>query len=287
MAQNRKLLASELHKQPKRSFRHRVTLVNSINDCWAADLVDMGTSLIDDGYRYILTVIDCLSRFAWVVPLKRKTKDLTAEAFKSIFRVANVKPNYIWTDRGREFNEKTIGVPIHFAYGPVKVGMIERFNKTLKNRMWFELTSLDSENWIKILPDIVKDYNDTIHSSIGVTPRKAWSGGDKMEKILLEKQHLKALKNKYKWENNGFNQNKPLSKQAFKINDRVRTVVPPPKSGDMFKKGYKPQWSSEIYVVTDAMRSSDGVWMYKIKAADSDRSLSQHFYNEELQKSAF
>jgi hypothetical protein len=285
-ASKQKQLARELHKQPKRTFRHRITVANGINDVWAADLVDMG-SLTDRGFRYILTVIDVLSRHGWVSILKKKTKSAVSQAFHKLFEENNQKPNFIWTDRGREFNEEDIGVPLRFAYGPVKVGIVERFNKTLKHRMWYKLTKHQSNKWVDRLPKIAAKYNNTVHSTIGMTPNKAFKGGPEMEKLLLEQQHLRALKNKYKWKDYGPDQTKPLNKQHFKEGDRVRTVVPPPKSGDMFKKGYRPQWSTDIFVVNKVLPSWDGPYMYQIKSEDSNKSLSQHFYNEELQKTEF
>jgi hypothetical protein len=54
-----------LHKQPRIHFRRRKTFSVGIDDLWQADLVDL-TSLSrhNDGYRFILTVIDVFSKFA-------------------------------------------------------------------------------------------------------------------------------------------------------------------------------------------------------------------------------
>lgn len=312
---DRKQLAKELHKRPVRKFRRRITMVPGIGHTWAADLVDMGEKLVSpepNKFRYILTVIDCLSRKAWVIPLARKTKVLVGQCFQKIFEHdPGRKPTVIWVDRGGEFNEKEIGVPLRFAYGVPKVGIIERFNKTLKNRMWFELTLNESSDWAKALPAIVKDYNNTVHSSIGIEPRKAWEAGpgSKIERILLQKQHLKALRNKYRVRVSAVNPNdeygidagSPLSKTNLKPGDRVRIVADPPKSGDMFHKGYKPQWSTEIYTVKEVLNNFDGPPMYAVQVRSEpehqDRSepehqdrgtiLNRHYYEQELQKSSF
>ena len=66
-------LADELHKPVKRKFQRRQVLVNEIDDVWAADLVEMQEwSKVNKGYRYILNVIDCFSKYAWSVPMKDK-----------------------------------------------------------------------------------------------------------------------------------------------------------------------------------------------------------------------
>ena len=46
--------------------------MNSINEIWATDLIDMQAfSKDNNGIKYLLTVID-ISKFVWIVPLNRK-----------------------------------------------------------------------------------------------------------------------------------------------------------------------------------------------------------------------
>ena len=67
--------------QSLENFRSRV-FVNSIDDIWAADLIDMKAfSKDNNGIKYFLTVIDIFSKFIWIVPLKRKTGQEVANAF--------------------------------------------------------------------------------------------------------------------------------------------------------------------------------------------------------------
>ena len=57
--------------------------MNSIAEIWAADLIDMQAfSKDNNGIKYLLTVIDMFSKFAWIVPLKRKTGQEVANAFR-------------------------------------------------------------------------------------------------------------------------------------------------------------------------------------------------------------
>ena len=59
--------------------------MNSIDEIWAADLIDMQTfSKDNNGIKYLLTLIDIFSKFVWIVPLKRKTGQEVANAFSSI-----------------------------------------------------------------------------------------------------------------------------------------------------------------------------------------------------------
>ena len=65
-------LARELHKLIRRKFARQV-LVCEIDEIWGADLVEMqAVSEQNNGFRYMLNVIDVFSKFAWSVPLKNK-----------------------------------------------------------------------------------------------------------------------------------------------------------------------------------------------------------------------
>ena len=61
--------------------------MSSIDEIWAADLIDMHAFLKDNnGIKYLLTVIDILSKFVWIIPLKRKTGQEIASAFSRILK---------------------------------------------------------------------------------------------------------------------------------------------------------------------------------------------------------
>ena len=65
----------------KISEKERVN-VNSIDEIWAAYLIDMQAFSKDNiGIKYLLTVIDIFSKFVSIVPLKRKTGQEVANAF--------------------------------------------------------------------------------------------------------------------------------------------------------------------------------------------------------------
>ena len=76
--------------------------MNSIDEIWAANLIDMQTfSKDNNGIKYLLTVIDIFSKFVWIVPLKRKTGLEVANAFSRILKERRTSKT--WVDRGREF----------------------------------------------------------------------------------------------------------------------------------------------------------------------------------------
>ena len=66
-------LAEELHKPVRRKFKRRRVLVNGIDKIWAADLADMRAfSKFNQGFNFLLLVIDIFSKYGWIIPLKIK-----------------------------------------------------------------------------------------------------------------------------------------------------------------------------------------------------------------------
>ena len=99
-------LADELHKQIKRNFTRRRVIVNHIDKIWASDLVEMQQfSKWNKGYKYLLMVTDVFSKYGWIIPMKDKKGETVTEAFKTIFKEGR-KPDYLWTDKGKEFYNK-------------------------------------------------------------------------------------------------------------------------------------------------------------------------------------
>ena len=73
--------------------------VNGTDKIWPVDLVDMQSfSIFNHGVKYLLTVIDVFSKYAWMLPLKDKTGVSVANALKEIFKQR--KPEKLWTDKG-------------------------------------------------------------------------------------------------------------------------------------------------------------------------------------------
>ena len=76
-----------LHKPTRRRFTRRRVVVYGIDHQWQVELVDLAKlSSYTKGFKYLLTCIDVLSRYAWVVPLKDKTGKTLKDAFQVIFK---------------------------------------------------------------------------------------------------------------------------------------------------------------------------------------------------------
>ena len=68
---------------------------------YMADLIDMQKyGDWNDGYKYVLLVIDTFSKYVWLRPLKRKTGEEVADAFADIFNTSGRTPAKLVTDKG-------------------------------------------------------------------------------------------------------------------------------------------------------------------------------------------
>ena len=66
-------LAEELYKPVTRKFQRRRVNVNSIDEIWTVDLIDMQAfSKDNNGIKFLLT--DMFSKLVWISPLKGKTE---------------------------------------------------------------------------------------------------------------------------------------------------------------------------------------------------------------------
>lgn len=258
-------LAYSLHKQAIRKFPRRQTIANDIDEFWQIDLIDFKKiSTSNKNYNFLLCCIDVLSKFAWVKPLKNKSAETCTQAFVEIFKTGR-KPKFIYSDWGNEFKGvckklfQEEGI-IHIDTKSVnKASIVERFNRTLKEKIERFLTFNKNKSYIKALPDLVDSYNNSFHSAINCTPASVTVDNvDSIKKRLYDSSPY-------------------LADFAFKIGDYVRIV----EDKKLFVKGYKPNWSNEVYIID--MLNPSRPPTYKIKSVKG-KEFDWHYYKQELQK---
>ena len=145
-----KQLADELHKPIIKKFKRRKVYSTFKDNIWGADLADMQLiSKFNKGFRFLLCVIDIFSKYAWVVPLKDKKGVSIVNAFQSILKDSNRKPNKRWVDKGSEFYksffEKWLqdnDIVMYSTHNEGKSAVAERFIGTLKNKIYKHMTSI-------------------------------------------------------------------------------------------------------------------------------------------------
>ena len=98
-------------------------------------------SKFNQGFRFLLYVIDIFSKYAWVVPLKDKKGVSIVNAFPKILDDSKRKPNKIWVDKGSEFYNRSMkswlqknDIAIYSTHNEGKSVLAERFIRTLKKQ---------------------------------------------------------------------------------------------------------------------------------------------------------
>ena len=124
----------------------------------------LGTS---SGYEYLMVIIDRFTRYVHAVPLADITADTCIEGFIRHWVAWAGCPQHIFTDRGPQFVSSAwadmcryLGASLHHstAYHPQAQGLIERFNRTLKNSL---RACGDPSKWYDHLPWVLLALRNT------------------------------------------------------------------------------------------------------------------------------
>lgn len=262
------------HRPVRHRFPRRTYNVRNIDDFWEADLVDL-RSIKDynDGYVYLLVVIDVLSKFAWVQPLRDKTAASVAKAFNLILSKKDNNgraPVCLQTDRGKEFIGSAFqallqkkNIQFRVARNPdIKAAIVERFNRTLKERMWRYFTYSGQKRYLDVLQNIVSAYNHSLHSGIKMTPASV---------TLLTAAKARAnLLQRYKKADH--------CSRKYNVDDIVRIS----SAKAAFAKGYEGGWSSELFKIH---RVSDNICPVTYTLRDlHNEDIDGIFYEPELSR---
>ena len=230
-----------LHRPAQKRYKHNRIRVAGIDDQFEADLVDLqGLAKSNNHYKYLLTVIDALSKYAWAIPLKDKTGSSVLRGFKDIFK--DRKPRKLRTDAGKEFLNAPVQnylkkeqIIFFTSKSDTKCAMVERFNRTLKSRMWRYFTATRQDRYLDVLQQLVDSYNNTIHSTTGFKPKDVTPyNGEKVWRNLYGKPGVTKL-------------------PKLKVNNLVRIA----KEKNVFAKGYRPNWTSEIFKIKRVKRTKE------------------------------
>ena len=229
---------NQIYKQPQKVQRFNKIQSNNFSvGTFQADLMDLQRfARWNKGYRYLLNIIDIYSRYAWSFPIKSKKPSEIAPFFKQV--IDEVKPKKMWFtfDNGNEFkgdvkkllNEK--GAEIHLndpksINSKNTVGLIERFNKTLLNKIRKYMTINDTVKYYDAVPDMIDNYNNTVHSTTNKTPYSILKG----KQVPLIELH-----------------DTDLIKYDYKIGDYVRFQK---KNKTFDKKGFIPTFSLNVHQI--------------------------------------
>ncbi|KAL4090174.1 hypothetical protein QTP88_025073 [Uroleucon formosanum] len=207
---------------------------------------------------------DYFTKFAWTIALKSKTAKEVSSAMSKI--LIKRKPKLLQLDNGKEFYNTTFdalmkkhNIHKYSTYSTMKACIVERFNRTLKEKMFKEFTARGSHEWISILPSLINEYNNSKHRTISMTPVQADANP-----MLVEIKHRKIINGKIK----------------FNVGDNVRVST----YKGVFTKGYLPSWSTEIFKIVkinDTLPTTYQLQDY------TGKPIAGCFYSEEILKTNY
>ena len=165
------------------------------------ELIDEKIYDQNDLYKYLLCMIDTFTKYAFVKLLKNKKAKSVEKAFHEILNqeiefhnyLSNLEgykenifvclPNKIATDNGKEFNNEFVKnlmnyyqIELNISEGYHHLSIIERFNRTIKEKIFYYISILNENNntfnyrFIDFLDILVDNYNNTKHMSTRVEP---------------------------------------------------------------------------------------------------------------------
>ena len=138
---------------------------------------------------------------------------------------------------------------------------MERVNRTLKSKLYRYFTAVNSLHYIDILQDLVDSYNNTYHRSIGRAPATVSLLNVGTVRTKLYGGTASTVAKKFK----------------FHVGDHVRLSL----RKRLFKKGYKMNWTEEIFQITKRLSRTPVVYTVQDLL---QRPIDGTFYEEELQR---
>ena len=200
------------------------------------DLVDLTAKAEEnDGLRYGFVGIDNFTKYAWVVPMKTKKPHDVIKAMQEIFDKIGV-PKQLYSDQEGSFNTAEFirllnKHKVKHIMVVDKAHTVERFNRTLKENIQTRLDAMDlsRDKWTSQLEAVVNKYNNTVHSTIKMSPNDARKEGNKLTASF----------------NIWAQSKKDRVYPELKVGDEVRVML----TKDSKTKGYMPKWSTDTFKI--------------------------------------
>ena len=260
------------YRQYKKPRKYSPIYVYKKRELFQADLVSFTNPQyveVNEGFKYLLTVIDVFSKYAWGFPLKDKKCESSMSSFANLLSICGEKPEKLQTDRGSEFicakfvkYLKTQNIHHYLSYSDRKCPVVERFNLTIQQILYKILDKKQSFKWIDFLEQAFKIYNSRKHSTIGMPPNEA----EKAEnEDIVRKRFIKKF--------NKVGTKPPKAK--YKVGDTVRIW----KYKRVFDRGYNEQFTKQYFRVRKILRNLP-VIRYELEDIHGEKIIGSFFENE-------
>ena len=117
-----------------------------------------------------MCAIGLFSKYTWVIPIKDK------KGFKKIISERK-KLNKIWVDQGSEFYHNPFkdfliinNIEMYPTYNEGKSVVVERLIRTLKEKIFKQMSAISKNVYFDVLDDFVNKYNNLVHKTTKMKP---------------------------------------------------------------------------------------------------------------------
>ena len=183
----------------------------------------------NNGVKYLLVRHDLFDRTVDAKGMKTKDSKETVRAFLTMITKTN-RPKKIWVHKGTEFAGgfkklcKAEGIQIYSTMSEAKAAFAERTIRSLKNILYRYMED-NGDKYIHKLTHFVTTLKSRRNCSIDLIPKNVKNTD------FLSILYSKPLRE--------------FRKPKFKVGDRVRIS----KFDLLFRKGYKPQFTKEVFEI--------------------------------------
>lgn len=188
----------QVFQQKKKQTSSMPIISNAPRNVFQIDLIDF-TTIPDNGFNYILNVIDVFSRKLWLFPIKNKTPASIKSILSKLFETD--KPKFVQTDQGNEFNGlEILGIKHNTskAYTPQQQAIVERSNGVIKTMIKKCFYENGNERWLGILRQVEDNYNETINRNTKKTPNELYKTQNIEEEAQKQKENKQTLNQQVK-----------------------------------------------------------------------------------------
>ena len=227
----------------------------------------------NNNIKYVLTIIDCFTRFAFCEPLLDKKAETITKKLEMIFNRLGVLPRVLCSDKGSEFNNnythaylKKHKVKFFYAQTEPKAAVVERFQQTFQVLIYRYLVKNETYKYSDVLQKLIRNYNETPHTSLdNLSPAQAENPLNWDKVAAAHAKHYSRIRTK-------------KIKPRFKIGDVVRISLKKSK----FKRAYDISHSYQRYIV-HSIDKKKLVPLYILKN-EHEQVLTGKFYGNQLVK---
>ena len=258
-------IAKEIFSPVVKKFDRIQIQTHYKDECWSIDLIDRSSlAKYNKNYKFIFTIIGNHTKFAWAIPLKDKSGKSTTTAFKKLIETSKRKPEKVWSDRGKEFYNKTFldflkqnEIQIYSTHSDLKAVFVERFNRTLLDLIKEPMYIEGKACWLNHINSALDKYNNRVHTTTRMTPFEA------SNKPIDPPTFV----------------NKP-KQPKFQVGDYVRV----PDKRNIYSKGYTTNWNRELFKIQKINPTNPITYTLE---DENNEQIAGKYYEQELLRSVF